>query len=130
MADIHDNGRALAARLLAPRPAGKGAPMRLTRTVPGTRDPATGTTSPPTVTNYDGSGLRTQYDLKDVDGSQVLRTDVRMLVNPVLVNGASMPEAKPGDKLQFDGKVYTVINCTPLNYAGVVCGFVVQGRAA
>lgn len=124
MADIYDRARELALRQLAPRPAGKGAPLRIVRTVPGVRDPATGTNGPATVTNYDGSGLRTAYNIKDVDGTQVKHTDARMLVSP------DMPEAKPGDKLIFDGKTYTVVNCTPWNYAGLVCGYVVQARAA
>jgi len=35
MTDIHDRGRALAIRLLAPRPVGKGAEMVLRVSVPG-----------------------------------------------------------------------------------------------
>lgn len=131
MTDIHDRGRALAIRQLAPRPAGKGAPLVLRVTTPGVRNPATGTTPAPTVTDYAGSGLRTQYKSRDVDGTQILASDVRLLVSPILANGADMPTPKPGQRVQFDGgQWYTVMNSGAWNYAGVSIGFVVQGRAA
>lgn len=131
MTDIHDRGRALAIRQLAPRPSGKGAPMVLRVSVAGTRDPATGTTPAPTVTDYPGSGLRTMYAGRDVDGTQILAGDVRLLVSPVLANGTDMPAPKPGQRVQFDGGAWlTVIDSSAWDYAGVSIGFVVQGRAA
>lgn len=131
MTDIHDRGRALAIRQLAPRPVGKGAPLVLRVVTPGVRNPATGTTPPATENDYPGSGLRTQYARKDVDGTQILATDVRLLVSPVLLDGSDMPTPKPGQRVQFDGgQWYTVQNCSAWDYAGVSIGFVVQGRAA
>lgn len=131
MTDIHDRGRALAIRQLAPRPIGKGAPLVLRVSVPGVRNPATGTTPPPTVTDYTGSGLRTQYKSRDVDGTQIRAGDVRLIVSPILANGSDMPAPQPGQRVQFDGgQWYTVQNVGAWNYAGVSIGFVVQGRAA
>jgi len=131
MTDIHDRGRALAIRQLAPRPAGKGAALVLRVSVPGVRNPATGTTPPPTVTDYTGSGLRTQYRSRDVDGTQIRAGDVRLLVSPILTNGSDMPTPQPGQRVQFDGgQWYTVQNSDAWNYAGVSIGFVVQGRAS
>jgi hypothetical protein len=105
--------------------------MVLRVSVPGVRDPATGTTPPPTVTDYTGSGLRTQYKSKDVDGTQIRAGDVRLIVSPVLLDGGDMPAPQPGQRVQFDGgQWYTVQNCSAWDYAGVPIGFVVQGRAA
>lgn len=130
MADIHDRGRALAIRQLAPRPAGKGAPLVLKVITKGPRDPATGATPPPTEVTHTGSGLRTKFAFKDIDGVRVLQTDYRMLVSPTLANGTDMPEPKPGNHLQFDGGQWLqVVSAAAWNYAGVQIGFVVQARA-
>lgn len=121
----------MAIRMLAARPTGKGAPLVLRVITPGVRNPATGTTPPPTTDNYTGSGLRTQYKSRDVDGTQIRAGDVRLIVSPVLANGSDMPTLQPGQRVQFDGgQWYTVQNTSAWDYAGVSIGFVVQGRAA
>ncbi|RJG10917.1 hypothetical protein D3879_14650 [Pseudomonas cavernicola] len=128
MADIYDRAKATAVRMLAPRSAGgKGAGLTLRRTVPGVYDPETGT-SPDTITDYAGSGLRDSYKLTDVDGSLIKQGDVKFIVSPVLLNGADMPEPKTQDLIVFDGSTYTVQAVDPWNYAGLAVGFVVQAR--
>lgn len=126
MTDIHDRARALAIRSLAARPDGKGAPLVLRVSVPGVRNPSTGLTPPPTVTDYPGSGLRTDYAAKDVDGTQIRQGDVKLILSP-----EGMPQPQPGQRVQFDGgQWYTVQAVSAWNYAGVAIGYVVQGRAA
>lgn len=129
MADIHDRGRALGIKMLAPRPSGKGAPLALRVTTTGVRDPATGTKPPDSVAVYTGSGLRSYFAARDIDGVRVLQTDHRLLVSPVLANGADMPAPKPGHQMQFNGGPWLqVVTCKHWDYAGVNCGFDVQVR--
>ena len=131
MTDIHDRGRTLAIRQLALRPAGKGGPIRLQVVTPGARDPATGMTTPASTINYDGSGIRTTWAAKDVDGTQILATDARLLLSPVLAAGGDMPRPLPGQRVQvFGGEWLTVVRATAWDYAGVTAGYVVQARAA
>ncbi|WP_273807275.1 MULTISPECIES: hypothetical protein [unclassified Pseudomonas] len=129
MTDIHDRGRALAIRMLAPRSKG-GKGLNLTLTKPGQKayDPATSTvtTSPQAFT---GSGLRESYKQTDIDGTLIRQGDVKLLVSPVQADGTDLPEPVTGDQIRFDGKVLKVISVEPWNYAGVACGYEVQGRA-
>lgn len=127
MPDIHDRGRALAIRMLAPRPKGKGAPLSIVRTEEGAFDPETGENT--VVTNtYDGSGLRSSYDARFVDGAIIQQGDWRILVSPVLVNGADMPEPELTDKLVMLGETYSIISRESWNYAGAQCGWAIQAR--
>ncbi len=63
---IYDRAKALAARLLSP--SDKGAALTLHVNTAGVYDPDTGTIGE-TVTNYSGSGIRTNYSAAEVDGS-------------------------------------------------------------
>lgn len=129
MPDIYDRSKALAVRMLAPRSkGGKGAELTLTRTEKGPRDPDTGGSST-IVTNFIGSGVRETYAQKDIDGSLIKIGDVKFLVSPVLLSGVDMPQPATQDKILFEGKLYTVIQVNPWNYAGLAVGFEVQGRA-
>ncbi|WNW10125.1 hypothetical protein RRX38_02835 [Pseudomonas sp. DTU_2021_1001937_2_SI_NGA_ILE_001] len=129
MADIHDRGRALAIRMLAPRSkGGKGAALVLTRVTKGTRDPDTGQTVGGTQT-FTGSGLRESLALEDVDGTAIKASDVKLLVSPVQADGTDMPQPTTADKITFDGTAYTIVRVDPWNYAGVTVGFEVQARA-
>lgn len=120
MADIHDRGRALAIRMLAPRPQGKGASLVLRKKAVGEYNPETG--GQDTVwTEYPGSGLRTMYDLKDIDGSYILEGDVEILVSPVQSAGQDIPQPSTNDVIVFDGSTYNVVGVRPGNYAGVDC---------
>lgn len=129
MADIYDRSKALAIRMLAPRSkGGKGAPLTLSRTVKGPRNPDTGASTDVT-TSYSGSGLRESYQQADIDGTNIKVGDVKFIVSPSQLGGTDMPQAAPQDKVTFDGKVYTVIQVNPWNYAGLAVGFEVQARA-
>lgn len=129
MPDIYDRSKAMAARMLSPRSkGGKGAELTLTKTEKGPRDPDTGG-SPTVVTSFLGSGLRETYEQKDIDGSLIKIGDVKLLVSPVQLAGPDMPQPATQDKVLFDGKLYTVIQVNPWNYAGLAVGFEVQARA-
>lgn len=129
MPDIYDRSKALAARMLAPRSkGGKGLEMTLTKSAKGPRDPDTGGAA--TVnTNHEGSAFRDTYEQKDIDGTAIKVGDVKLLVSPVKLDGVDMPQPSTQDKILFDGRLYTVIQVNPWNYAGLAVGFEVQARA-
>ncbi|WP_024696151.1 hypothetical protein [Pseudomonas syringae] len=129
MADIYDRSKALAVRMLAPRDrGGKGAALTLVKSVKGQRDPDTGVATE-VVTNYPGSGLRETYNQRDIDNTNIKVGDVKFLVSPVLIDQSDMPQPASSDKIQFGGKVYSVIQVSPWNYAGLAVGFEVQARS-
>lgn len=127
MADIHDRGRALAIKKLAPRPKGMGLKLILAHGEAGEYNPETGGQDY-VWTNADGSGLRTNYEQKDIDDTYILQGDVRMLVSPVTLNGQDMPDPSTNDVIQFDGSTYNVVHVGPWDYAGVTCGWALQCR--
>lgn len=128
MADIYDRAKASAARMLAPRSAGgKGLALTLGKKVTGAYDPATGS-STSTTTSYSGSGFRSEYELKDVDGILIKQGDVEILVSPLQVSGGDMPAPAAGDTITFDGVTYSVMSVQPWNFAGLAVGFQVQAR--
>lgn len=130
MADIYDNAAALTQRQLQPRPAGKGAPFRLVQPGSGdpVYDPTTATYTNPAPVNHDGLGFRSSWSVREVDGSLIRADDVKFLVAPLKVNGAAMPEPKTTDTVTFEGSTYNVINCWPMDYAGKLVAYKVQGR--
>jgi len=122
MADIHDRGRALAIRMLAPRPQGKGLGLTLRQKTVGEYNPETG--GQDTVwTDVPGSGLRTNFDLEDIDNTYILEGDVEILMSPVKLDGTDMPQPSTNDVIVFDGSSYNVVGVRPGNYASVDCFF-------
>lgn len=127
MPDIHDRGRALAIRMLAPRTKGKGLALTLRKKAVGEYNPETG--GQETVwTETDGSGLRTNYKQEDIDDTYILQGDVRMLVSTVTLAGEDMPNPSTNDVIVFDGSEYNIVNVGPWDYAGVTCGWTCQCR--
>lgn len=127
MPDIYDRARALATRMLAPRSkGGKGLELVLRREIIGEYDPDAPPEPSELVVN--SSGFREEYDNKYIDGTLIVRGDVKLLVSPVQLTGEDMPEPQSNDHIQFDGTTYTVIAVGPWNYAGLTVGFELQVR--
>ena len=127
MPDIYDRSKALATRMLAPRSkGGKGLELVLRREIIGEYDPDAPTVPSELVVN--GSGFREEYDAKYIDGTLIVRGDVKLLVSPVQLSGADMPIPLSNDRIEFDGTTYTVITVGPWNYAGLAVGFELQVR--
>jgi len=127
MPDIYDRAKGLATRMLAPRSkGGKGLELVLRRETLGEYDPDA--PSAPSELVVNGSGFREEYDEKYIDGTLIVRGDVKLLVSPVQLNGADMPLPLSNDRIQFDGTAYTVIAVGPWNYAGLAVGFELQVR--
>lgn len=127
MADIHDRGRALAIRMLAPRPQGKGLGLVLRKKEVGEYNPDTGGQDV-VWTETNGSGLRTNYDQQDIDGSYIEQGDTRILLSPTTADGSDIPEPSTNDVILFDGSEYNIIRVGPWNFAGVSCGYELQCR--
>lgn len=127
MPDIHDRGRALAIRMLAPRPQGKGLGLVLRKKTVGEYNPETGGQGV-VWTDTSGSGLRTNYDQQDIDGSYILQGDTRILMSPTAADGSDIPEPSTNDMILFDGNEYNIIRVGPWDYAGVTCGYELQCR--
>ena len=127
MPDIYDRAKALATRMLAPRSrGGKGLELVLRRETLGEYDPDAPQAPSELVVN--GSGFREEYDNKYIDGTLIVRGDVKLLVSPVQLSGADMPTPLSNDRIEFDGTTYTVIAVGPWNYAGLAVGFELQVR--
>lgn len=129
MADIYDRAKSSAARMLAPRSkGGKGLELVLRRTIEGEYDPDTSTTPDSSVVEHHGSGFRENYRQQDIDGSLIKQGDVKILISPLLLDGADTPQPISLDELVFDGEAYTVQHVDPWNFAGLSVGFSVQAR--
>lgn len=129
MPDIHDRGRALAIRMLAPRPKGKGLALVLRqRSESDDYDPDTGGNTI-TWAEYTGTGLRTTFDLQDIDKTYILEGDVAILMSPAMLDEKTdMPKPSTNDVIVFDGGSYSVIGVRPGNYAGLNCFYKVHCR--
>ncbi|MGY2173889.1 hypothetical protein [Pseudomonas azotoformans] len=128
MPDIYDRAKAAASRMLSPRSrGGKGLELSLIRVTTGEYDPGVGG-SPVLKEQFDGSGLRQNYRQQDIDGSLIKQGDVKILISPVLLDGADTPQPVTLDKIVFDGDTYTVQHVDPWDYAGIAVGFSVQAR--
>lgn len=128
MSDIYDRAKATVTRMLAPRSkGGKGLELSLIRGTTGEYDPETGG-SAVTIEQFDGSGFRENYRQQDIDGSLIKQGDVKILISPVLLDGADTPQPVTLDKIAFDGDTYTVQHVDPWDYAGIAVGFSVQAR--
>lgn len=127
MPDIYDRVKATATRMLAPRSkGGKGLELVLRREIIGEYDPDV--PPAPSELMVNGSGFREEYDNQYIDGTLIVRGDVKLLVSPVQLSGEDMPAPQSNDKITFDGTVYTVISVAPWNFAGLPVGFELQVR--
>lgn len=127
MPDMYDRAKATATRMLAPRSkGGKGLELVLRREIVGEYDPDASQVPGELVVN--GSGFREEYDNQYIDGTLIVRGDVKLLVSPVQLTGEDMPAPQSNDKITFDGTVYTVIAVAPWNFAGLAVGFELQVR--
>lgn len=112
--------RATSQRLIA----SAGQAVTLTRLGDGVYDPQTGTVAR-SGTTYSGYGAPVNYAQRDIDGTMILRTDVRVLLGPQI--GAN---PTTGDTLTVGGDIYTVVASNPLAPGGVVVLHDVQCRKA
>lgn len=98
-----------------------GQPMTLRRTIPGTYDPVTGTTTGGSTQDLPTTGVFTKISTTYALTNQVESGD-RM----VLIDGSQKPQMT--DKLIVDGDVFTIINPQAVNPAGTAIAYKLQVR--
>lgn len=85
----------------------KGGIVVLRQAVTGEYDPDRGT-APSTTTDYEGTGVKINYETENIDGTLILAGDQQLLLSPLQRNGAPMPAPTAADLVLFGGDSYTV----------------------
>lgn len=86
----------------------KGGVVVLRQAAPGEYDPGIGGPGPGTITDYDGTGVKLNYEQDDIDGTLIKQGDQQLLLSPLQRNGAAMPLPVSGDQVLIGIAVYTV----------------------
>lgn len=102
--------------------AGQG--LTITKVTEGTYNPATGTTSGGSTTDYTGTGLLHAYRNFDIDGTRILATDRKLIL---AASGLSYVPTT-GDKITYGSTVYSVIAISPFEFNGTAFAYVLQVR--
>ena len=85
----------------------KGGIVVLRQVVTGEYDPDLGT-APITSTDYDGTAVKINYDVENIDGTLIQAGDQQLLLSPLQRNGTPMPAPTAADLVLFGGASYTV----------------------
>lgn len=85
----------------------KGGIVVLRQVVTGDYDPGLGT-APTTTTDYEGTGVKINYEAENIDGTLIQAGDQQLLLSPLQRNGAPMPASTVADLVLFGGSSYTV----------------------
>lgn len=96
----------------------------LRRTVAGTYNPATGTTTPSTTTDYPASAIMGTYKQFELSGTSILATDRRATIQQSQVS--AMGTVTTSDKLIVGGTTRTIVNVGQ-DCAGVLWVLQVRG---
>ena len=85
----------------------KGGIVVLRQVVTGPYDPDLGM-APITTTDYEGTGVKINYEAENIDGTLIQVGDQQLLLSPLQRNGAPMPTPTSADLVLFGGTSYTV----------------------
>lgn len=85
----------------------KGGIVVLRQVVTGEYDPGLGT-APSTTTDFEGTGVKINYEAENIDGTLIQAGDQQLLLSPLQRNGAPMPTPTAADLVLFGGATYTV----------------------
>lgn len=128
--DYDLKARATAARMLAPKPKGKG--QQVTLITPGQShyDPATGATTTSAPRTETGSGLAEKISSFNIDEDKVRTGDIKFLLSPLTVAGAVItPPVEDQTKVVLaSGEAWKVVRSEPESPAGLVIMYVLQLR--
>jgi len=75
-----------------------------------TTEEVTYTAPASTPTEYTGYGVRTQFNINEIDGTNIRRDDIRLVLSTSQANGSAMPEPQEGDKFTMDGATYNYVS--------------------
>lgn len=99
-----------------------GQSTSFTRTDGETHNPVTGAISGGSTTIITGNGVVFPYDKKEIDGTNILRTDMRVFFEP------SSTSPAVDDKCTVNSVAYRVVMVQPLNPGGTAVLYTVQLR--
>ena len=85
----------------------KGCIVVLRQVVTGEYDPSLGT-APSTSTDYEGTGVKINYETENIDGTLIQAGDQQLLLSPLQRNGTSIPAPTTADLVLFGGASFTV----------------------
>lgn len=85
----------------------KGGIVVLRQVVTGDYDPGLGT-APTTTTDYEGTGIKINYEAENIDGTLIQAGDQQLLMSPLQRNGQAMPAPTAADLVLFGGASYSV----------------------
>lgn len=78
--------------------------------------------------NFNGLGFPYDYDLREIDGEDIRRGDVRVLLSVVTERAEPMPEPKSGDRMLIQNEHWRVMDCSPIKLKGRAVVYLVQVR--
>ena len=90
-----------------------GGPVTLTRAMPGSYDPASGTRSDAGTLTYYGTAVLDNYSQRDIDGTLVRTGDQRAYLS---VKDMTAPQT--GDQILIDGRFWSVVAAQRLKQPG------------
>ena len=85
----------------------KGGIVVLRQVVTGEYDPDLGA-APTVTTDYDGTGVKINYEAENIDGTLIQAGDQQLLLSPLQRNGLPMPVPTTADLVLCGGASYTV----------------------
>lgn len=85
----------------------KGGIVVLRQVMTGEYDPGLGA-APIITTDYEGTGVKINYEAENIDGTLIQAGDQKLLLSPLQRNGAPMPKPTAADLVLFGGASYTV----------------------
>lgn len=85
----------------------KGGVVVLRQVVTGPYDPDLGT-APSITTDYEGTGVKINYEAENIDGTLIQAGDQQLLLSPLQRDGVPMPSPTTADLVLFGGASYTV----------------------
>ncbi len=85
----------------------KGGIVVLRQVVTGPYDPDLGT-APITTTDYEGTGVKINYEAENIDGTLIQAGDQKLLLSPLQRNGLPMPQPTNADLVLFGAASYSV----------------------
>jgi len=122
MPDYDARFLAMASRMLAPKPRGKGQTVTVHQpATDGSFDPATDTVIAPTPpVDHTGSGVEDRYSAFALTTGAVEAGDVRFLLSPLKADGSPMPEpVADAWSITQGGKRWTIKRVERIAPAGV-----------
>lgn len=98
-----------------------GSTVQIKRTTGGTYDPITGATTPGTETTYEPKGVLTKYPDRLIDGTRILQSDRKLILDDTVEPNAS-------DKPVVQGEEWTVQEISTISPAGTPIIYEVRVR--